>query len=81
MLLPSLNDSRSSDGVEMSTSGISLQVTKQAAGQVDTTREDIAKIWQKVSTHRGGPLVGKHFIPFGKTGDMGDNTITQIIHR
>jgi hypothetical protein len=49
---------RSSDGVKMSTSGVSLQVTKQAVGQVDTTREDIAKMWQKVSTHRGGPLVG-----------------------
>jgi hypothetical protein len=72
---------RSSDGVKMSTSGVSLQVTKQAAGQVDTTREDIAKMWQKVSTHRGGPLVGKHAIPFGKSGDMGDNITTQIIHR
>jgi hypothetical protein len=48
---------RSSDGVKMLTSGVSLQVTKQAAGQVDTTREEIAKMWQKVSTHRGGPLV------------------------
>jgi hypothetical protein len=65
----------------MSTWGVSLQVTKQAAGQVDTTREDIAKMWQKVSTHRGAPLVGKHFIPFGKSGDMGDNITTQIIHR
>jgi hypothetical protein len=72
---------RSSDGVKMSTLGFSLQVTKQAAVQVDTTREDIAKMWQKVSTHRGGPLVGKHFVPFGKSGDMGDNITTRIIHR
>jgi hypothetical protein len=63
---------RASDGVKLSTSGVSLQVTKQAAGQVDSTREDIAKMWQKVSPHRGGPLVGKHFVPFGKSGDMGD---------
>jgi hypothetical protein len=27
------------------------------------------------------PLVGKHFIPFGKSGDMGDIITTQIIHR
>jgi hypothetical protein len=44
-----------------------------------------AKIFPKcgkhVSTHRGGPLVGKHFTPFGKPGDMGDNITTQIIHR
>jgi hypothetical protein len=72
---------RASDGVKLSTSGVSLQVTKQAAGQVDSTREDIAKMWQKVSPHRGGPLVGKHFDPFGKSGDMGDTITTQIIHR
>jgi hypothetical protein len=42
---------RASDGVKLSTSGVSLQVTKQAAGQVDSTREDIAKMWQKVSLH------------------------------
>jgi hypothetical protein len=65
----------------MSTSGVSHQVTKQAAGQVHTTREDIAKIWKNVSTHRGGPLVGKHFVPFGKSGDMRDNITTQTIHQ
>jgi hypothetical protein len=66
---------RVSDGVKLSTLGVSLQVTKKAAGQVDSTREDIAKMWQKVSLHKGGPLVGKHVVPFGKSGD------TQIIHR
>jgi hypothetical protein len=55
-------------------------VTKQAAGQVDSTREDIAKMWQKVSLLKGGPLVGKHFVPFGKSGNMGDSIPTQIIH-
>jgi hypothetical protein len=72
---------RASDGVKLSTSGVSLQVTKQAAGQVDSTREDIAKMWQKVSLHKGGPQVGKHVVPFGKSGDMGDSITTQIIHR
>jgi hypothetical protein len=71
---------RVSDGVKLSTSGVSLQVTKQAAGQVDSTREDIAKMWQKISLLKGGPLVGRHFIPFGKSGDMGDSITTQIIH-
>jgi hypothetical protein len=71
---------RVSDGVKLSTLGISLQVTKQAAGQVDSTPEDIAKMWQKVSLLKGGPLVGKHFAPFGKSGDMGDSITTQIIH-
>jgi hypothetical protein len=72
---------RASDRVKLSTSGFSLQVTKQAAGQVDSTCEDIAKMWQKVSPLKGGPLVGKHFVPFGKSGDMGDSITTQIIHR
>jgi hypothetical protein len=72
---------RASDGVKLSTLGVSLQVTKQAAGQVDSTREDITKMWQKVSPLREGPLVGKHFVPFGKSVDMGDSITTQIIHR
>jgi hypothetical protein len=72
---------RVSDGIKLSTSGVSVQVTKQAAGQVDSTREDIAKMWQKVSLLKGAPLVGKHFVPFGKSGDMGDFITTQIIHR
>jgi hypothetical protein len=72
---------RSSDGVKMSSSGASLQVTTQAAGQVDATREDIAKMWQKVSNHRGGLLVGKYSVPFGKSGDIGDNITTHITNR
>jgi hypothetical protein len=71
---------RVSDGVKLSSSSVSLQVTKQAAGQVDSTREDISKMWQKLSLLKGGPLVGKNFVPFGKSGDMGDSITTQIIH-
>jgi hypothetical protein len=72
---------RTSDGVRMSTSRVSIQITKQATGEVDNTHEDIAKMWQKVSTNRGDPLGGEHFVPFGKSGDMGDNITMQIIHR
>jgi hypothetical protein len=61
--------------------GVSLQVTKKSAGQVDSTREDIAKMWQKVSLHKGGRLVGKHSVPFVKSRYMGDSITTQIIHR
>jgi hypothetical protein len=71
---------RASDGVKLSTSGVSLQVTKQAAGQLDSTPEDISKMWQKVSLHKGSPLVGKHVVPFGISGDMGDSITTKIIH-
>jgi hypothetical protein len=72
---------RAYDGVKLSTSVVSHQVIKQAAGRVDSTREDIAKMWQKVSPHSWGPLVVKHFVPFGKSGYMGDSIIIQIIHR
>jgi hypothetical protein len=72
---------RASDGVKLSTLGVSLQVNKQAAGQVHSTREDIAKMWQKVSPLRGGPLVGKNVVPFGKSGDMGDSITKKFIHR
>jgi hypothetical protein len=37
-------------------------------------------MWQKVSPLRGGPLLGKHLVPFGKSGDMGDSITTKIIH-
>jgi hypothetical protein len=42
-----------------------------------------AKIFQKCGKryqHTGEPLVGKYFVPFGKSGDMGDIITTQIIH-
>jgi hypothetical protein len=29
----------------------------------------------------GGSLFGKHFIPFGRSGDMGNAIMTQIIHQ
>jgi hypothetical protein len=64
--------------VKLSTSGVSLQVTKQAAGKVETMREYIAMMWQKASIHIGGPLVGKHFVPFGKYGDMGNDFTKKI---
>jgi hypothetical protein len=52
---------------KLSTLGVSIQVTKQAAGQVDSTQEGIVKMWQKVSLHKGAPLVGKCVVPFGNT--------------
>jgi hypothetical protein len=64
---------RASDGAKLSTSGVSLQVNKQAADQLYSNCEDIAKMWQKVSPLKGGPLVGKHLVPFGKSGDVDSN--------
>jgi hypothetical protein len=61
--------------------GILLQATKQAAGELEKMREDIASVWQKVTSQMGGSLVGKHFVPFGKAGDMGDAIMTNIIYQ
>jgi hypothetical protein len=72
---------RPANGVKLSTSGVSIQVTKQAADKVETMREDIAMMWQTASINRGGTLVGKYFVPFGKSRDMGDDVTTEIIHR
>jgi hypothetical protein len=44
-------------------------------------REEFAMMWQKASIHRGGPLVRKYVVPFGKSGDIGDDGTTKIIHR
>jgi hypothetical protein len=81
LFLKNIFYTRSSNRVKLSTSGFSLQVTKKAAGRMETMREDIAMMWKKASIHRGGPLVGKHFVPFGKYGDMGDDVTTKNIHR
>jgi hypothetical protein len=34
-----------------------------------------------INTQGSPPLEGNYFVPFGKSGDMGDNITTQIIHR
>jgi hypothetical protein len=46
---------RASDGVELSTLGVSLQVIKQSAGQVNSTCEDIAKNGKKFHLSREVP--------------------------
>jgi hypothetical protein len=72
---------RSSNGAKLPTSGVSLQVTKHVIGQVEPMCEYIAMMWKKAMNHRGGPLVGKHFIQFGKSGHMGYEVTTKSIHR
>jgi hypothetical protein len=44
-------------------------------------RETIAQILKMLNIHTDGSLFGKHFIPFGRFGDMGDAIFTQIIHQ
>jgi hypothetical protein len=43
--------------------------------------ETIAQKCQMLNIHTGGSLLGKHFIPFGRSGGMGDAIMTQIIHQ
>jgi hypothetical protein len=44
-------------------------------------RETIIQKWQRLNIRTGGYLFGKYLIAFGKSGDMGDAIMTQIIHQ
>jgi hypothetical protein len=37
--------------------------------------------WQIITPHTGGAFYGKHVIPFGKSGNMGDALIIKIIQQ
>jgi hypothetical protein len=41
----------------------------------------ITQKWKSLNTQTGGSLFGKHFIPFGRSGYMGDAIMTNIIHQ
>jgi hypothetical protein len=72
---------RSKDGANMSTNGITLQVTKTPGITSADLRAEMAEKWQKLTAKNGGTLFGKTFIPFGKEGDIGDEVMTNIIQQ
>jgi hypothetical protein len=72
---------RSKDGANMSTNGITLQVTKTPGIIAAAFRAEMAEKWQKLTAKNGGTLFGKTFIPFGKEGDIGDEVMTNIIQQ
>jgi hypothetical protein len=72
---------RSKDGANMSTNGITLQVTKTHGITAAYFRAEMAEKWQKLTARNGGTLCGKTSIPFGKEGDIGDEVMTNIIQQ
>jgi hypothetical protein len=59
----------SKDGANMSTNGITLQVTDTPGITAADFRAEMAEKWQKLTAKKGGTLFGKTFIPFGKEGE------------
>jgi hypothetical protein len=72
---------RKSDNVKLATTGVAIQVTKRQGMDPNLLREIIAQKWQVLNIRTGGSLFGKHFIPFGRSGDMDDEIMTQIINQ
>jgi hypothetical protein len=70
-----------SDNVKLSTTGVTIQVTNKQGMEPNLLRETITQKWQRLNICTGGSLFGKHFIPFGRSSDMGDAIMTQIIHQ
>jgi hypothetical protein len=72
---------RKSDNVKLSTTGVTIQVTNKYGMEPNLLREAIAQKWQMLNTRTGGSLFRKHFTPFGRSSDMGDAIMKQIIHQ
>jgi hypothetical protein len=60
--------------------GVTIQVTKKQGMDLNLLRETIAQKWQMLNIRTSGSLFGKHFIHFGRSGDMGNAIMTHIIH-
>jgi hypothetical protein len=82
VLLPkTIKYKRSKDGANMSTNGITLQVTKTPVIIAADLRAEMAEKWQKLTAKNGETLFRKTLMPFGKEGDIGDEVMTNIIQQ
>jgi hypothetical protein len=72
---------RKSDNVKLSTTVVTIQVTKKQGMEPNILREIITQKWQRLNIRTGGSLFRKHLIPFGRSGDVCDAIMTQIIHQ
>jgi hypothetical protein len=70
-----------SDNVKLATMGVTIQKMKKQGMDPNLPRETIAQKWQSLNNRTCHALLGKHYIPFGRYGDMGDEIMTQIIHQ
>jgi hypothetical protein len=77
----SINYKRVSDGVRLTTTGVTLQIAKSPNATAEDFRASMAEKWQGINAKNGGTLYGKTFIPFGKEGYMGDAIMTNVIQQ
>jgi hypothetical protein len=76
-----INYKRISDGVRLTTTGVTMQIAKSPNLVAADFRASMAEKWQKINAKNRGTLFGKTFIPFGKEGDMGDAIMTNVIQQ
>jgi hypothetical protein len=72
---------RRSDGAKLSTTGISLHITKPPGVSEQGFREELAERWSNLTIKIGGSLASKLCIPFGKESTLGDSEMTPIIEQ
>jgi hypothetical protein len=65
----------------MSTTRVTLQVSKTEGITATEFRANMAEKWQQLDAKTGGSLFSKKFIPFGKEGDLDDDIMTAIISK
>jgi hypothetical protein len=74
----SIDYKRLSDGVRLTTTGVTMQIAKSPNVTAADFRASMAEKWQRINAKNGGTLLGKTFIPFGKEGDMGDAIMKNV---
>jgi hypothetical protein len=77
----SINYKRITDGVRLTTTGVTMQIAKSPNATEADFPATMAEEWQRINAKTGGTLYGKTFIPFGKEGDMGDAIMTNVIQQ
>jgi hypothetical protein len=77
----SINYKRLSDGVRLTTTGVTMQIAKSSNATAADFRASMAEKWQRINANNGGTLYSKTFIPFGKEGDTGDTIMTNVIQQ
>jgi hypothetical protein len=70
-----------SDGVRLTTTGVTMQIAKSPNATAADFRASMADKWQMINANNGGTLYGKTFIPFGKEGDMGNAIMMNVIQQ
>jgi hypothetical protein len=69
------------DDVRLTTTGVTMQITKSPNLVPTDLRTSMAEKWQKINAKNRGTMYGKPFILFGKEGDIGGAIMTNFIQQ